>query len=108
MVFELVARVEGPSEVGDRVAGAEYVTPACRRAGDVKVAICARLRTVSRGTRTVSSRLWAMRLKRLHVDGFNTGSRDRYDFRKRGVLVAIRFGRVEVRIVIGRRCGEIM
>lgn len=100
--------VGGPLEVGDGMLGAEYVTPGRRRAGEVKVVICARLRTVSRGTRTVNSRPWAIRLKRLHVEGLSVGSRDKYDFRKRGALVEIRFGNVDVRMVIGRRWGEIM
>lgn len=52
------------------------------------------------------SRPEAIREKRLQLEGFKVGSSDRYDFSNRGVLWLIRLGRVDVRTVIGSRCGE--
>jgi hypothetical protein len=86
---------EDPVDVGDEVVGPVSVRLCCRRTGEVNVAIWARRRTVSRGKRTPSSRPDARKVKRLQVDGLRTGSRERYDLRKRGVLVLRRFGRVE-------------
>lgn len=74
-----------------------------RRLGDVKVAICARRSTVSRGNRTASSKPDPMKVNKFHMDGLRTGSRDRYDFRKSGVVVIMKLGKLEWRIVIGTR-----
>ena len=74
-----------------------------RRLGDVKVAICARRSTVSRGNRTASSPPDPMKVNKFHMDGLRTGSRERYSFRKSGVVVIMKFGKLEWRIVIGTR-----
>jgi hypothetical protein len=42
------------------------------------------------------------------ADGFRTGSRERYDLRNNGVLLIIKFGKLECRMVIGTRCGGIV
>jgi hypothetical protein len=76
--------------------------------GEVKVAICARRRTVSRGKRTASSTPEPMKLNKFQEDGCSTGSRERYDLRINGVLAVIKFGRLEWRMVIGIRCGGIV
>lgn len=81
--------------------------PWLRKPGDVNVAICARRRTVSSGNRRPISRPDERKVKALQVDGLTIGSRERYDFRKRGVLELTRLGRVEYKIVIGSRWGEI-
>ena len=91
----------------DGVVGLLTARPRVRKMGDVNVAICARRRTVSSGNRRPNSRPDEMKVKRLQVDGLTTGSRERYDFRKRGVLMLIRFGRVEDKTVIGRRWGGV-
>jgi hypothetical protein len=83
------------------------VTVCCRRTGDVNVAIWARRRTVSSGTRSPISSPDAINVKRLQLDGFSTGSRERYDFRNSGVPWTSRVGSVDVRRVMGRRCGGI-
>lgn len=67
----------------------------CRKLGEVKVAICARRRTVSSGNRTASSRPDPRKVNRFHMDGLRTGSSDIYDFSKSGVVVVMKFGRLE-------------
>lgn len=49
----------------------------CRRLGDVKVAICARRRTVSKGNRTASSTPEPKSENRFHREGCKTGSMDK-------------------------------
>jgi hypothetical protein len=44
-----------------------------------------------------------MKVNRLQLEGFSTGSRERYDFRNSGVPWTSRLGSVEVRRVMGRR-----
>jgi hypothetical protein len=75
----------------------------CRKLGDVKVAICARRNTVSRGNRTASSKPDPRNVNRFHMDGLRIGSRERYVFKKSGVVVRMKFGRLEWRIVMGTR-----
>ncbi len=74
----------------------------------MNVEICARRRTVSRGKRTTCSIPDPMKLNMFQADGFRTGSRERYDFRNNGVLLIIKFGKLECRMVIGTRCGGIV
>lgn len=93
---------EAAGLTGDGVVGLTG-RPRLRRAGDVNVDICARRRTVSSGNRRPISRPDERKVKMLQVDGLITGSRERYDFRKSGVLVLTRLGRVEYKSVIGRR-----
>lgn len=49
-----------------------------------------------------------MKLSMFQADGFRTGSRERYDLRNNGVLLIIKFGKLECRMVIGTRCGGIV
>lgn len=79
-----------------------------RRLKDVYVAIWARRSTVSSGNRTASSRPEPRNAQRFHAFGFRRGSMDRYDLRKSGVEVIMRFGRLEWSTVIGTRCEGIV
>lgn len=58
---------------------------------------------VSKGNRSPSSIKEAKKVQMLHVDGFTTGSSVKYDLRNRGMLLVSKLGRVEDKMVIGRR-----
>ena len=73
------------------------------RAGDVHVAIWARRRMVSSGNLMLRSKADARNVKIDQEVGLMAGSRLRFDFRKRGVDVAMKVGIVDVRNVIGMR-----
>ena len=74
------------------------------RAGEVHVEIWARRNTVSKGNFTAKSNIEAMKVATLQELGFNTGSRFRYDLKKRGEEADINVGKVEVSNVMGMRC----